>query len=186
MSKFLKPDEIDKKFDEDLKKEIDDADSSGIGEALRNLSKAVHNLKSSGLDISVELTKSPNTMVFSMYGTPSTVPIGGVFNINGLEYAFGMATKENDKECLTLAISYHDIRFHHTGNVRHEKINLVSEDAYQRLQINLIDKAASIAAANHYDVRGVFNTEKDRPVIKSAKKVIDRAPLSFARKAPSS
>ena len=175
MSKFLTEDEIKRTFQDFLNQKSNDDKKSNIDKALRNISKSVKRLQQAGLDISIDVHRMPNTMAFAMFTPPSRVPIAGVIKISDVQLMFAIGEMEgNTKDILSLRLSYHDIRYHHQGEVAYRAYDLKDESSepYKIFQKNLLETAAQKAVVDQYDISDVFNKERKRPVFKTTQQVL--------------
>jgi hypothetical protein len=88
-------------------------DETGLSNAIKDLSRAVSDLKSAGLDIDLQLFGDASEQAFGMFprGNGLTVPVSGDLRIGRHHHLVAFAVKVDGKPALQLGLSQFDIRF---------------------------------------------------------------------------
>lgn len=170
---FLTPKEISIEFSAKTAKFRSWAQESGADVALQNLSKAIADLKASGVEVSLVLGEYPSEQAFSMFKAGGlTTPLSGILRIGGVEKLIALTVKENDEPCLKLGVSMFDIRFNGanfvlkdtegTNAVRATVYDLKNDqDSIVKFQRDIILIAARTAVIRENDAAGAFSNDED-------------------------
>ena len=146
-------------------------EKSELGNALRDLAQMVGDLKTSGIDVGLDMFEMPSEMTFKLFHDGGkTVPLGGVLRIGTHQRLIGIMTEFNNKPCLQLGVSRLDIRFQGThatptstksieNIVRGKLYDLKKDpDALFAFQKDILHAAARTDVIQEYDAHSAFDS----------------------------
>lgn len=110
--KRLNKAEINDTFSDAKRKFGEFAEDSGFGPALKEVSRALDDLRRAGHDVSLEVFGDASEQAYDMFKRNVTVPVSGILRIGDIHRLFAIATRVEDKPALQIALSHVDIRFH--------------------------------------------------------------------------
>jgi hypothetical protein len=108
----LEPHQIAEEFNTQKNSVAATWEKSGLSGALRDLSLALADMKTAGLDVSLEIFGSPSEQAFGMFPSGGlTVPVSGILREGHMHRLLAIATKVSGEGALQLALSEFDVRF---------------------------------------------------------------------------
>lgn len=145
-------------------------EQSGLGAVLRDLSTMVDDLKTGGVDVSLDLLEMPSELAFKLFADGGkTVPLSGILRIGTHHRLVGIMTQFQEKPCMKLGVSRFDIRHQGTNGNTNSKNSAIEsvvratvydlrkdENALVTLQKDILHAAARTEVIQEYDVQNAF------------------------------
>lgn len=109
----LDPGQISDEFNAQKKRFREEHEKSGLLQALNSLSQIIGDIKSAGMDVSLEIFGCPSEQAFAMFPRDGKLisPISGILRIGHDHRLIAFATQVGGADALQLAMSEFDIRF---------------------------------------------------------------------------
>ncbi len=165
----MDPHQISDTFNARRRQFADDCEKHGLDQAVEAFSVAIRDLKTYGLDLSVEIFGDASELSFALFNSSSIrTPVTGILHIGPIQRLFAFAVRIEDKPVLKLAMSEFDIRFNGAdGTVTEGKLdNKVraqiydlknDEDALVKFQDEVLRMAARNDVVFRHDIADAFD-----------------------------
>lgn len=145
-------------------------EQSGLGTVLRDLSSMIDDLKTGGVDVSLDLLEMPSELAFKLFADGGkTVPLSGILRIGAHHRLVGIMTQFNEKPCMKLGVSRFDIRHQGTNALTNSKNTAIEnvvratvydlkkdENALVTLQKDILHAAARTEVIQEYDTQNAL------------------------------
>lgn len=170
----MTPTEISSEFNAQKNEFRNHCEKTGMRTLLRDLSSMVDDLRTAGVDVSLDMLEMPSEMAFKLFPEGGkTVPISGILRIGAHHRMIGIMIEFQNNPCLKLAVSRLDIRYqgnHGNMNARNSSIeNTVrstvydlkkNENALIELQKSILHAAAKGEVIQEYDTQKAFGSSE--------------------------
>jgi hypothetical protein len=165
----MDPHQISDTFNEKRRKFAEDCDATGLAQGIEAFSVVINDLKSAGMDLSVEIFADGSELGFAMFDSSNVrTPVSGVLHIGPIHRLFAFAVRDSGGACLKLAVSEFDVRFNGAdGTIKDSKLDNTiraqiydlknDEDALVKMQDEIIRMAARNEVVCNHDVADAFD-----------------------------
>jgi hypothetical protein len=166
----MDPHQISDTFNAKRRQFADDCDQTGLSQGVEAFSVAINDLRSGGMDLSVEIFADGSELGFAMFNSGNIrTPVSGILHIGPIHRLFAFAVRDADGACLKLAVSEFDVRFNGAdGTIKDNKLDNTiraqiydlknDEDALVKMQDEIIRMAARNEVVYNHDVADAFDT----------------------------
>jgi hypothetical protein len=132
----MDPRQISDTFNAKRRQSQEEWERAGLLKATEDFSAAMSELKSAGMDVSVEIFADAAELGFALFDAHSIrTPVTGILHIGPIHRLFAFCIREKDQPALKLAVSEFDIRFHGTEG----KMDLKEGDFNSKVRADIFD-----------------------------------------------